>query len=326
MGVTVMIVGVGRFGLHYARILSRLNQERLPEIPYISRLVVTKTSRESAQRMAGQLAEQAPRACPQIEGAAVRDRASLTAALEQYRPQLICIAASDPVHRHDIHPVYASVALDYGNVLCEKPLCAATGDGASLTAARRLLEHPHGGRFGFELPFSVVSAALADTPRIEKAMNRTGRFSFRWGAAGATPLGLVDNLLPHPWSLLPRFTTPLALHTSRTADGAHITGTLQHQRTGACVDLSIRLSTRRAERSMAVDALVLSFAPADGAVRVACRCPGEGCGPASGREALTVSNPLRQQIVAALNGKPMVDAQRTYESQCFLEMAKGYVP
>ena len=53
--ISVLVIGVGQFGRHYADILSRLNCRRLLHVPQIGRLIVTRTHFNSAERLAESL-------------------------------------------------------------------------------------------------------------------------------------------------------------------------------------------------------------------------------------------------------------------------------
>ena len=57
--ISALIIGLGEFGQHYADILSRLNNRRLPHVPPIGRLIVTRTQFESAKRLAESLQQKA---------------------------------------------------------------------------------------------------------------------------------------------------------------------------------------------------------------------------------------------------------------------------
>ena len=53
--ISVLVIGVGEFGQLYVDILFRLNSQRLPHVPQIGRLIVTRTQFESAGRLAESL-------------------------------------------------------------------------------------------------------------------------------------------------------------------------------------------------------------------------------------------------------------------------------
>ena len=57
--ISALVIGAGEFGRHYADILSRLNSRRLPHVPQIGRLIVTRTLFESAGRLAESLRQNA---------------------------------------------------------------------------------------------------------------------------------------------------------------------------------------------------------------------------------------------------------------------------
>ena len=57
--ISALIIGLGEFGQHYADILSRLNNRRLPHVPPIGRRIVTRTQFDSAKRLAESLQQKA---------------------------------------------------------------------------------------------------------------------------------------------------------------------------------------------------------------------------------------------------------------------------
>jgi hypothetical protein len=57
--ISILVIGAGEFGRHYADILSRLNSRRLPQVPQMERLIVARTLFESAGRLAESLRQNA---------------------------------------------------------------------------------------------------------------------------------------------------------------------------------------------------------------------------------------------------------------------------
>ena len=55
MGATALVVGVGRFGIHYARILCSLNSGRSAADRLLDRLVLTRTRGESSRKLAARI-------------------------------------------------------------------------------------------------------------------------------------------------------------------------------------------------------------------------------------------------------------------------------
>ena len=47
-----LVLGAGRFGTHYVRILARLNDRRFIDTPTISKLIVTRTTESGARKVA----------------------------------------------------------------------------------------------------------------------------------------------------------------------------------------------------------------------------------------------------------------------------------
>jgi len=126
-GVRVIVIGAGRFGRHYLRILAGLNLRRPTGIPFIARLVFTRTDPAMAAAIATARALRDDPAChiPEVTGRAAASGEDVARQLEIYRPALTCITARDPRRGEAVHAEYSHPALHYGAVLCEKPLADA---------------------------------------------------------------------------------------------------------------------------------------------------------------------------------------------------------
>ena len=99
---TALIVGTGKFGRHYVRILSRLENAIMPKAVAFHRLILTRTSLEPARKTASALAKDAPDGVV-IIGEQVDNEDDLNRILERYQPDFTCIVAKDPKRGNRIH-------------------------------------------------------------------------------------------------------------------------------------------------------------------------------------------------------------------------------
>lgn len=331
-GIIAMIVGTGRFGRNYGRILSRLNRHPRPGIPPIHRLVVTRTTASRARELAETLSRDPENAVPEVIGCRVANPTDLTRAVDRYLPEFTCIVASDPVLGDAIHPDYARDALRVGRVLCEKPFCPAAGNGKSLARVDALRNSGRAGRFGLELPMAAVRAHIAAVPEIEARFKNLRSVEFYWGSRNLSGRNLIDSLALHPFSLIPPHLIPKNLKTTQEPGRVRVTGILagpdgkgkRRFRMLLYADSDFRgfkiddalfgLRSREAE----VLLLPLSTDP-DRAIE-------GGNASLSGTPLLRVEDPLARNIEAALAGRPLVDIEGTRAAQLFLERIHGYAP
>lgn len=327
--VTILVVGAGGFGRNYLKVLAALHEETGPDLPRIDTLVVSRTRLERAEATAADVAARPACSFKQVAGVEVRDVTQLKAVLNRYRPDLTCIVARDRKIGDDIHALYALPALDAGAVLCEKPFCHARGDGAGLEKVRALLAHAHADRFGLELPLAVMAGAMAADQRLGPMLGNARRIRFVWQKQ-QDGTDLIDDLVLHPWSLLPA-AWQVAIDRVKSAPGhAKLDLHLTPDRPGTrSVSGHIHLSAGGVFRGMCIDAQPFEFVFAQGQLQcwqhqrsweevIAGRAVTDG----RRRMVLAVANPLARHIQSALAGRPLVDVQRTWQSQQFLEASK----
>jgi hypothetical protein len=330
--ISAIVIGTGAFGIHYARILSRLNSRRLSDVPRIGRLIVTRTEIERAGKLAESI--RAGRRCSvgEVIGEKISCAEDARKVLEQYQPSFVCITARDKELGDDIHVSYASLALRYGSVLCEKPFSHATGVGASLKPFNDLFRSRNANLFGLELPFAVVSELMWESGKFRKLLMRSGRLRFHWERPNPSDIPVVDDLALHPWSLIPREyrVETLSIEGGRTR--AEINMDLCHRHTREHISCGIVLGQGGRFRGFAVGEAVIGIKSQETLVRlVQLREPLE-VSARKGEKALwddillEVDNPLEQNIIACLRGQPKVGLRRAYESQAFMERLYGYDP
>jgi hypothetical protein len=209
-------------------------------------------------------------------------------------------------------------------VLCEKPFSAAQGDGSSLTLLDDLLKHPQAHRFGLHLPMAVVLQAMQKHNRLGPLLENAAKLYFLWQKQGAKG-GLVNDLAPHPWSLIPH---PTSISVQRfyghgqamNFDFRWQPSTSRHTRTGR-----LTLQTGGNFRGMCIDTAVIQFRFESGELQVLeldTSWQEVLVGPLNRINVevlLRVQNPLQQHILSLLKGRPLVDMQYTYHCQRFLE-------
>ena len=330
-GATAIVIGTGNFGRYYARIFSTLNKEKIPGIPAIETLIVTKTSLKRAQDMAHYLQTAHPDTISRVIGAKVCCQEDLAALLDRHPPHLTCIVASDKLLGDEVHAEYAGIALKKGRVLCEKPFSGATGDGSSLARIKALAAYPHAALFGLELPLIIARRQLLARPWFQKQLLETKKFDFVWGTQTSPHTDLIANLALHPWSLIPEYMQVSELesiHQDENTKG--FKGYLYNPLNKQKKDMRLTLSGKNNLRAIETDGMALAFLSHGTSLNVVKL-------PFSLREAEendiqcqhlpvldTVYNPLFQHIVACLKGAPIVGLEKTHHSQLFLEMLKGY--
>ncbi len=330
MANTVLVVGVGRFGAHYARILAGLNADRAANVAPIDRLVLTKTRKEPALRLAEQVRRDPACTVSEVVGVPVADDRQLVSTLKRFDPSLTCITATSPDVGDALHAAYAKLVLDHGSggLLCEKPLSPTRGDGASLSVVQQLRRTGGSARFGLELPMAVVLRQMAAHPDLGPRLAQARRLEFFWSTIAPVGSDLVDALALHPWSLIPERLVSDRLARRTGAGGCDIEGRLKDATTGRSVSLRISLRTGSNHRSVAVDGFCCTFSGSGTQVAVTSGGPAqsETADRRSPKAALLVAvdNPLKQNIVASLAGAPTVGLSRTAQAQRFLEMAKGW--
>ena len=329
---SVLVIGVGEFGQYYAGILSRLNSRRLPHAPQIERLIVTRTQFESAERFAESLQQNDDCSVKEVVAAEASGIEQVRDLLKDYHPGMIAIAAKDKDLGDSIHAIYAAEAINYGAVLCEKPFCNANGDGSSLQYFRHLKRYENSACFGLELPLAVVAGAMMQIKDLRNLLLNANRFEFLWQARDRGDNNVIDDLVLHPWSLIPPQFKAKQIDVLDGGNRADIHINLQNAHSREMATCHIRLRAGGNFRGMVIDDVVVSIinegrltklVQQNGSLSDAVLSQNA---PFNGDVVLQVYNPLEQHIVATLRRKPIVGLARAYESQLFLEQVRGYKP
>jgi len=330
--ISALVIGAGEFGRHYADILSRLNSRRLPHVPQIGRLIVTRTLFESAGRLAESLRQNAGCCVKELVAAEASGIDQVRDILKTYHPGLIAITAKDKNLGDTIHAIYAGEAINYGVVLCEKPFCNADGDGSSLQYFHTLKPYKNSGRFGLELPLAVIAGAMMQIRDLRYLLLNASRFEFLWQTRDRGDNNVIDDLVLHPWSLIPPQFKANQIDVFDGGSQADIRVNLQHSHSRQRVPCCIRLRTGGNSRGMVIDDMVIGITNQGSLTKLVQVNSSlndtvlSQNTPIKGNVLLQVNNPLEQHIVAALRRKPIVDLSRAYESQLFLEQVRGYRP
>jgi hypothetical protein len=313
---TVMVVGAGRFGIHYPRVLFELSTEARFGL---ERLVITRTHLSAARQTAAVIARMPGNPFIPVLGIEVADLGQLEQALAQYRPGLICIAARDPQLGDSIHARYTPAALDYGAVLCEKPFSRAD-DRLAPAILRKLMQHPNAAVFGLHLPMVVVREAMLADGRLGPRLRSARRIEFIWEKWGHGS-DLVADLALHPWSLIPQPEDLCVSGFKNAAARVEIDFETPH-----CNGRMI-LGGEGSFRGMRLDDLVLRFEFAGGILHILECTAGwpdilEGKYVSESESSiLSVGNPLKQHICAQFEGRPIVNIGMALQSQLFLVQA-----
>ena len=328
--ISVLVLGVGEFGSHYVDILSRLNSKRLPHVPQIGRLIVTRTQSEAAERLAAALQKRTNSSVKEVIAAKASCLEDVRNLLREFHPGLTAITAKDKELGDTIHALYAAEAIKYGAVLCEKPFCNANGDGTSLEYFQKIKTGHNWDRFGLELPLAVVAGEMLKIKDLRNLLLNANKFEFIWQARDRGEHNIIDDLVLHPWSLIPPQFKATQIDVLDKGDQADIRIKLQNAYKRGSATCRILLRAGGSYRGMGVDDVAIrvlnvggltKLVRVNGCLDASVRCQDK---PVEGDILLQVSNPLEQHIVAALRHKPIIGMARAYDSQLFLEQLHGY--
>jgi len=321
--ITAAVIGAGRFGKNYLHCLADLNRRSDLTVPNISKLIITKTRRRAASQLAVDTRNQYNTLFSQVVGAEVKNRRQLKTLLTAHRPELICIAARDKHAGDAIHAEYAEEAVGYGTVLCEKPFSRPTGGMDDIGVLKELIEKCPPGNFGLELPMAVVAGDLMRDPRINTAFIKSERVEFIWERPEKGGPPLIDDMAIHPWSLIPATFKAEVLRVVEKGFEIEIITKLLPEKGGNEKECRILLRTGGHFRGMVFDRWSLRFVNVGRDVHILQTGGGMDGQDHDRHKAGTllfkVENPLKQQLVAVLKNMPVVDMNRTYASQFFLE-------
>jgi hypothetical protein len=329
-GINALVIGVGYFGRYHARILSELNARGLGTLPVIEKLIVTRTRLDRAKATAAAIKNSINCSVKTVIGAEVGNMRQLISVLEKYHPGFTSITARDKERGDSIHADYAGQTLKYGAVLCEKPFHHASGDGTSLRYINELQTFRNAKLFGLELPLAVVARDILKDRHLGKNMMQADRLEFYWEAWDRSDKKIIDDLVLHPWSLIPATFRVEIRQVDDRGKGADLFLQLYNQQTKRHLPCKITLGIGAGFRGMQVDDMAIGFkSEASGIQLIKLNQPlnkaaKSGIENLNGQVILTVNNPLEQNIVEALSHRPIIGFRRTQESQYFLETLHGY--
>lgn len=329
-GINTLVIGVGYFGWHHARILSELNATGISTLPAIDKLIVTRTKLDRAKAVAESIRNSSSCSVKDVIGAEVGNAQQLVSVLKEYRPLLTSITARDKITGDSIHAEYTLHALKYGAVLCEKPFSHATGDGSSLQYFDDLYAFENAKLFGLELPLAVVTREIMKDQNLRGIIMHARRLEFYWEAWDRGENRIIDDLVLHPWSLIPRTLKPEIRWVDNQGTSAEVFIHLFKQGIGSRILCKMSLKIGPGVRGLMVDNLAIGIKSEAGLIHlIKLNQPLEdtveaGKDAMNGAVLLTVDNPLQQHIISALRHQPIVDLAQAYESQLFLEALHGY--
>jgi len=328
--INALVIGAGNFGQYYARIISKLNNEKL-SIPSIYKLIITRTQLKRAEELASDLRKNADRNVNDVIAAEVSSTNHLVKLLEKYRPEFIGITARDKVIGDTIHAVYSAHALKYGAVLCEKPFANASGDGSSLKHLTDLFNYEKSDLFGLELPFAVVMKDIMQKKDLSDLFMNAKSIEFYWETISSVKNNIIDMLAVHPWSLIPDVYKIEAIKVEDRELNTQITLQLYNDKTCKNTICKINLKAGGNFRGIMIDNYAIAISSKGVLIKLIELnkpiedTPREGEKALYGKVLLELDNPLKQNIIAVLKNKPIVSLRKTYDSQLFLERLHGYM-
>ena len=329
--INALVIGAGNFGQYYARIISKLNNEKL-SIPLIDKLIITRTQLKRAQELASDLRKNDDCNVNDIIAAEVAGTDDLMKILEKYRPEFIGIAAMDKTLGDTIHAIYSAQALNYGAVLCEKPFANASGDGSSLKYLTDLFKYEKSDLFGLELPFAVVMRDLMQKKDLADLFMNAKSIEFYWETMSSVNNNIIDTLAVHPWSLIPEVYKIESVKVEDRGLNAQIIMNLFNNETCKNTICKINLKAGSNFRGIMIDNYAVAISTKGVLIKLIELnksfedAVSEGEKALYGKVLLELDNPLKQNIIAILKNKPIVSLKKTYDSQLFLERLHGYMP
>jgi len=330
--INALVVGAGGFGLNHARILSQLNQKKEQQVPRIDKLLVSRTDIDRARQVAEMLEHRQSLNARRVVPVKIDNISRLVDILQAFQPWFTAICARDNTSGDSIHVEYTVRALPCGAILCEKPFSEASGDGASLKIFDSLYKHENAVRFGLELPMAVVARDMQQNVYFQELLAHAKQIKFYWAAEVRRKNILINDLALHPWSLIYPFFHIVLRSVEDRGNQARIYLRLRHRQSGQSAAGSITLKNGGRFRAMEIDDQPIIFQSLTDQVRMirpdrAIEKPDRiNTEQINGQVILKTDNPLRQNIIAVMQHRPLVDIKQTYESQRFLEMLHGYRP
>ena len=320
-----LIIGAGGFGYHTARIISHDYGKRFDSV------VISTTSQEKSDTLAEKLRETASTKIVPVEIKTFDDSKRV---LVDYSPDFVAITAKDKEIGDDIHPLLLEKSWAFGTNIIEKPFARSFGDGSSILDNHFLLEHVkrYQFRIGIELPMKVINHSFGLNPELMKRIAQAQKLTFKWSSP-KSDADLTDNLLLHPWSLIPEYyesskaiSVPDLSNENERRHMYNFTS-FNNQELLVQIDLSYGKSfsgfsidegyTVAIEREGVKNNLVHYNKPLNKLFE-------EGAEKEEGTHLLSVNNPLKIQLARALDLDFVADGQILIDSQMFVEQSKGY--
>ncbi len=291
-------------------------------------MIVTATTAERAKMIKSRLNGNALCCAANIIGEKASNIQDVETLLNEYNPFFISIAAKDKEEGDNIHADYAELAVQHGKTLCEKPFMNANGDGSSLMKLGKILRGNYGQNFGLNLPLAVLREEMMKDQILAEAFGNAEKIHFYWSSRGSGRGDIMDDLALHPWSLLVPGYEIEKMHVEDKGEEAYIWMKLRYE--DRTVDVSMELKTGGDFRGMQIDGqwygiknegLLMKVIPFD---HDALGVISDGNSSINGDAVAEICNPLKENILASLNGTPIAGIKRAIESQEFLEALHGY--
>ena len=251
--INALILGAGNFGRHYARILSQINRDKLPGVPFIDKLIITRTRIERGSEIADFIRNQNACAVNDVVATKLSNPGDLMTLMQKHQPQFIAIVARDNQKGDSVHALYTAYALQGGAVLCEKPFSNAFGDGSSLKSFDELFGHENESLFGLELPFAVVMRQLMQNEKFRDLYRNMRNLEFFWETQVTLENYIIDDLALHPWSLIPRGYPIKTVKVKREGNTAEVQLVIENPYTGHNVSCKLTLRESGNFRGMMID-------------------------------------------------------------------------
>lgn len=323
-----VVVGAGKYGINYARILA--------QNPSTDYLAITRTTEDSARSLAEQLSlENGTKT--HIIGRKVRDIRELEYVITSFKPDFVGIASKDKEQGDFIHEGHVRTTLQHPCkpfVLCDKPFSTASGDGASLSYLRYVITNPDlSSRFDLQLPIATIMRATMQDPEFAERFLSARDFGVYWGVHKPEKRDAINNLAPHAWCVPSQGYSAEVENTEIINNGqsARITTRLYNQeREGIPCTMDLRYDQNLRGFRIEDYTIVIQTEGNTNRVLHVTKSLDELADQGSIKEGeivrtlAVVENPLKINIESALAREVVNGIQKIYASQLFLERVMGY--
>tara|TARA_Y100000034_G_C6818763_1_gene368543 strand:+ start:101 stop:1096 length:996 start_codon:yes stop_codon:yes gene_type:complete len=315
----------GGFGKHHARVLGFLK--------YHDEILIARTDDESSVSTAQNIQEKVGNGMI-YSGFGVKDIYHLMTLVEENRPmEFISIATPD--NTHEEYVVYC--AHNSRVVFCEKPYSKADGDGSSLKSLYSLRKKINPQNIAINLPMIGFGIKMMKDIYLLQLLENAKTIRYLWGTLGLKPDGslrkdVVDNLVLHPWSAIPKGYEINNIKTNDNKDNARIMMDLQKgfSQIECVIDLKYGIDFSGFE-VVGKNGQVHTFAikrkgmlnylmSIDKTLEEAANTGNKNI--IGIKSFITLNNPLQEHIQAAIQGNPIADLEMMIRSQEFLEQLK----